>query len=90
MTELHWPLPPEEYEALLLRARIERSRVINLALRTLFATSARWLRRTGAAALHPCVARGRRDDARPAALGATSPALTKPVRSPIPMGSVGS
>ena len=53
MTDLHWPLPPEEYEALLLRARIERSRVINLALRTLFAASARWLRRTGAAALHP-------------------------------------
>ena len=68
MTEIPWPLPPEEHKALLLRARIERSRVINAALRTLFAASARWLRRTGAAALHPFVARGRRDDARPQCL----------------------
>lgn len=60
MTKLHWPLPLEEYEALQLQARIERSRVFNAALRTLFAASARWLRRTGAAALHPFVARGRR------------------------------
>jgi hypothetical protein len=65
MTETPWPLPPEQYEALLRRARIERSRAIKAALRTLLAASARWLGRAGAAALHPFVARGRRDDARP-------------------------
>jgi hypothetical protein len=67
MSEPRWPLAPAEYEALLLRARIERSRVINVALRVFFAASARWLRRTGGAALHPFVTRGRRNDVRPAA-----------------------